>query len=92
MSHLKIRRRHSLKHADAHRRISAVAVKLGERFGASCHWEGNVLRIEHANVNGTVTVKKSEIIVDARLGFILSMFHGRAEAEITRILDQELAG
>ena len=69
-----------------------MAVKLGERFGASCHWEGNVLRIEHANVNGTVTVKKSEIIVDARLGFILSMFHGRAEAEITRILDQELAG
>ena len=92
MSQLTICRRHALKHAEAHARISAVARRLGERFGAACRWEGNVLKIEHANVNGTVTVKKNEIIVDARLGFLLSMFHGRAEAEITRILDQELAG
>jgi putative polyhydroxyalkanoate system protein len=92
MSHLSIRRPHALSHAEAHRRISHVADKLSERFGAACHWEGDVLRIEHANVNGSVRVGRDEIVVDARLGFVLSMFHGRAEAEITRILERELAG
>ena len=92
MSHLSIRRPHALTHAEAHRRISHVADRLSERFGAACHWEGDVLRIEHANVNGTVRVGRDEIVVDARLGFALSMFRGRAETEITRILDRELAG
>jgi putative polyhydroxyalkanoate system protein len=92
VSRLQIRRSHALKHAEAHARISAVARELSAHFGAVCHWEGDVLRIEHANVTGTVTVKRREIVVDARLGFVLSLFRGRAEAEITEILDRELAG
>lgn len=90
MSHLSIRRPHALKHSEAHRRVSHVAEKLSERFGAACHWEGDVLRIEHPNVNGSVHVGRDEIVVDARLGFALALFRGRAEAEITRILDKEL--
>ena len=90
MSHLSIRRPHALGHAEAHRRISRVADKLAERFGADCLWEGDVLRIRHPNVNGTVRIAHDEIIVDARLGFALSLFRGRAEEEITRILDREL--
>jgi putative polyhydroxyalkanoate system protein len=90
MSRLSIRRPHALKHAEAHRRISHVADKLKERFGATCHWEGDLLRIEHPNVHGTVHVGRDEIIVDARLGFALALFRGRAEAEIAQILDREL--
>ena len=90
MSHLSIRRPHALKHSEAHRRISQVAEKLSERFGAVCRWEGDVLRIEHPNVNGSVHVHRDEIVVDARLGFALALFRGRAEAEIARILDREL--
>lgn len=92
MSQLTIRRSHSLKHADAHARVSAMAVRLAERFGAECRWQGDVLRIEHANVTGTVIVGRKEITVDARLGLALSLFRARAEAEITRILDEELQG
>jgi putative polyhydroxyalkanoate system protein len=90
MSRLSIRRPHLLKHAEAHRRVSRAAVKLAEHFGAACHWEGDLLRIEHPNVNGTVRVGRDEIVVDARLGFALSMFRGRVEQEITRIIDREL--
>jgi putative polyhydroxyalkanoate system protein len=92
MSHLSIRRAHALKPAEVHRRISKVAAKLSERFGAACHWQGDVLNIEHPNVNGTVRVGRDEILVDARLGFALSLFRGRAEEEITRILERELEG
>jgi putative polyhydroxyalkanoate system protein len=92
VSNLSIRRAHALEHAEAHRRISKVADKLSERFGATCQWQGDVLRIEHPNVNGTVRVGRDEIVVDARLGFALSLLRGRAEAEITRILERELEG
>lgn len=91
MSHLQIRRSHALKHVEAHRRVSHMAEKLTERYGVACRWEGDVLALEHANVNGTVTVRKTEIVIDARLGFALSMFRGRVEQEITRILERELA-
>jgi putative polyhydroxyalkanoate system protein len=92
MSHVSIRRAHALRHAEARRRVSKVADKLSERFGAACHWQGDVLKIEHPNVNGTVRVGRDEIFVDARLGFALSLFRGRAEREITRILERELEG
>ena len=91
MSQLSIRRPHALEQVEAHRRVSRVADKLVERFGAVCRWEGEVLRIEHASVNGTVRVGANEIVVDARLGLALSFLRGRAEQEIARILDRELA-
>ncbi len=91
MSHLALRRPHVLKHAEARRRVTHAAEKLSERFGADCQWEGDVLRITHPNVHGTVHVLHDEIVVDARLGFALALFRGRVEAEITRIIDRELA-
>ena len=90
MGRLSIRRPHALAHAEAHRRISRVAEKLSERFGAACRWEGDVLKVEHASVNGTLRVGRDEIVVEVRLGFPLSLWHGRAEQEITRVLDREL--
>ncbi len=92
MSHLAIRRPHALPHAEVHRRVSKAADKLSERYGAACHWEGDLLRIEHPNVNGTVHVTRHEVVVDARLGFALALFRGKVEQEITRIIDRELAG
>jgi len=90
LGELLIRRPHALTHAEAHRRVSRVADQLSERFGAACRWDGDVLLIEHPNVRGTVQVGPDEIVVDATLGFALSLFRGRAEAEIARILDREL--
>jgi putative polyhydroxyalkanoate system protein len=71
-------------------RVAHVALKLSERFGVACRWDGEVLRIEHASVNGSVTISDREVVVEARLGLALSLFRGRAEQEITQILDREL--
>ena len=90
MSRLSIRRAHALPSADLRARIDRAALKLTERFGAKCHWQGDVLRIEHASVTGAVTLHPGEILVEATLGFPLAMFRARAEAEIGRILDREL--
>ena len=90
MGRLAIRRPHALSHAEARLRVSRVADRLSERFGAACRWDGDCLLIEHPNVNGSVRVGPEEIAVEATLGFPLALFHGRAEAEIARILDREL--
>ncbi len=90
MSQITIRRKHQLGHAELRDRVSHLAERLGEKYSADCHWEGDVVHIDHSNVTGTVQVTKSEVVIDARLGFFLSMFQHRVEDEISKILDEEL--
>jgi putative polyhydroxyalkanoate system protein len=90
MTRLVVRRPHALAADEARARVAAAAVKISERFGARCEWQGDLLAISHAAVNGTVAVGVDEIVVDARLGLALAFARRRAEAEITRILDREL--
>jgi len=90
MSKLTIRRRHRLGHAELRERVSHLAERLGEKYGADCSWDGDVVHIDHSNVTGTVHVTSDEVVIDARLGFFLSMFQHRVEEEITRIMDEEL--
>lgn len=90
MSRINIRRRHKLEHAELRARVSHLAERLGEKYGADCSWDGDVVHIDHSNVTGTVTVSKTEVVIDAKLGFFLSMFSHRVEEEITKILDEEL--
>ncbi len=90
MSRLSIRRAHALAPAEVRARLERAAAKITERFGATCRWQGDVLKIEHASVTGEVRLLDREIVVAAELGFPLSMFRGRAEQEIGRILDREL--
>jgi putative polyhydroxyalkanoate system protein len=90
VSRLAITRQHSLTAPDARERIDRAALKITERFGARCHWQGEVLKIEHASVAGEVTLGAAEITVLADLKFPLALFRARAEAEIARILDREL--
>jgi putative polyhydroxyalkanoate system protein len=90
MSQISIRRKHKLGHAQLRERVSHLADRLSEKYGADCHWEGDVVQIEHSNVTGTVHVTKSEVVIDAKLSFFLSMFQHRVEDEISKILDEEL--
>jgi putative polyhydroxyalkanoate system protein len=90
MSRITIRRKHKLGHAELLDRVDHLAGRLGEKYGADCRWGGETVHIEHSNVTGTVKVSKTEVVVDAKLGFFLSMFQHRVEEEITNILDEEL--
>ncbi len=91
MSRISIRRKHKLGHAELRSRVTHLAERLGEKYGADCSWDGDVVHIEHSNVTGTVTVSKTEVVIDAKLGFFLAMFSHKVEEEITKILDEELA-
>ena len=89
MSRIHLRRSHDFSAKVARQRVDRMAEALASKFEAECEWQGDVLSIEHPNVSGTVTLGKKEIVLDARLGFLLAMFRDRVDAEISRILDQE---
>ncbi|MBX3702899.1 MAG: polyhydroxyalkanoic acid system family protein [Steroidobacteraceae bacterium] len=89
MSRIHLRRAHDLTPKAARTRVNRMADALGRKFDAECSWDGDVLSIEHPNVNGTVTVGRNEIVVEATLGFLLAMFRDRVDEELVRILDAE---
>ena len=90
MGQVSIRRKHKLGRAELRDRVSHLADRLSAKYSADCHWEGDAVHIEHSNVTGTVHVTKDEVVIDARLGFFLSMLQHRVEEEIGKILDEEL--
>jgi putative polyhydroxyalkanoate system protein len=89
MSRIHLRRSHDLTAKAARERVNRMARALGQKFDAECTWQGEVLSIEHPNVTGTVTIAKREIVVEAKLGFLLAMFRDRVDEELVRILDAE---
>ena len=90
MSALRVSRPHALAPEVLRARVERAADAISARFGADCTWDGDVLRIAHASVTGSVTLGPKAVDVEAELGFPLAMFKGRAKSEIERILDKEL--
>ena len=89
MSRIQLRRSHDLTAKAARQKVDRMAAALAKRFEAECRWKGNVLSIEHSSVTGKVVVGKDEIVVDAKLGFLLAMFRDCVDEELVQILDAE---
>lgn len=89
MSRIQLRRSHDFTAKVARQKVDRMAAALAKRFEAECCWKGNVLSIEHSSVAGRIVVGKDEIVVDAKLGFLLAMFRDRVDQELAQILDAE---
>jgi putative polyhydroxyalkanoate system protein len=89
MSKIHLRREHDLTPHAARKKVERIAEVLAKKFDAACAWKGDVLSVDHPSVNGKVTVGKNDVVVEARLGFLVSMFRDSIDAELVRILDKE---
>ena len=89
MSKILLRREHDLTPEAARTKVERMAEALTRKFDAECAWKGDVLSVEHKNVNGKVTLGQNEVVVEAKLGFLLAMFRDRIDEELVRILDKE---
>lgn len=92
MSKICLRREHDLTPNEVRQKVERVAEVLANKFDAECIWKGDVLTVNHPSVNGTVTVGRNDVVVEARLGFLVAMFRDRVDSELTRILDKEFPG
>lgn len=89
MSKIHLRREHELTPKAARKKVERVADMLAKKFDAECAWKGDVLSVTHPSVNGKVTVGKNDVVVEAKLGFLVAMFRDRIDEELVRILDKE---
>jgi putative polyhydroxyalkanoate system protein len=89
VSKIHLRREHDLTPKAARKKVERVADVLAKKFDAECEWNGDVLSVNHPSVNGKVTVGKNDVVVEARLGFLVAMFRDRIDEELVRILDKE---
>jgi putative polyhydroxyalkanoate system protein len=89
VSRIHIRREHDLAPNAAREKVDHVAEVLAKRFDADCRWSGDTLAVKHPQVNGTITLGPRDVVVDAKLGFMLAMFKGRIDEELARVLDRE---
>ncbi len=91
MSHIDIKRTHSLTVEDAKTKVEGVAEHLAEKFGIEYTWRGNTLNFARSGVDGQIAVGKKQIHVMAKLGFLLMALKGPVEREILRYLDEEFS-
>lgn len=89
MSKIHLRREHDLTPKAARKKVERVAEALAKKFDAECAWKGDILSVKHPSVDGKVTVGKNEVVVEAKLGFLVAMFRDRIDEELVRILDKE---
>jgi len=68
-----------------------VADDLAQEYGMESTWEGNVLRFTRKGVDGALTVTKDEVVLDAKLGFLLSTFKHRIEEHVNDNFDRYFA-
>jgi putative polyhydroxyalkanoate system protein len=90
MSHIQIRRQHALAPQDARKLAEDVALRLQRRYELTYRWDGDALHFEREGVDGTLHLEPGLILIQARLGFLLSLASDQIEQEIAMQLDHVL--
>jgi putative polyhydroxyalkanoate system protein len=90
MNDIKIRRAHALAPKHARKAAEKISAKLGKDFDMQFAWEGEVLRFRRSGVDGQLTLRRSEVVIDAQLDFLLALMKPRIEQLIHENLDHIL--
>lgn len=88
MPSIDIQRQHALGLERAREVIDHIAAAMSRKFGIDSEWEGNVLRIRRAGMDGHIEVAADSVRVRAQLGLMLGAFKSRIENEIRQQLDE----
>ena len=94
MADLHILRKHTLGFAKARKTAFDWAEQVEKELGMACTYEegksADLVRFTRSGVQGELHVTKDKFELDAKLGFLLSAFKGRIEAEVVKMLDDLL--
>jgi len=88
VSTIDIHAHHTLSHEEALTAADELSSDLAEKFGIDYDWEDEVIHFERPGVNGQITVKETELSIQANLGFMLMMLKGPIEQEIVSYLKE----
>lgn len=88
MSNIDMHAHHNLDREDAQSAADRLAADLAEKFDINWSWSGDHIHFDRPGVDGTITVRESEIRIKARLGLVLMFLKGRIENEIVSYLSE----
>lgn len=95
MADIHIEREHTLGLQEARKIAFTWTEQAEEKFDMACTYEqgehGDRVSFLRSGVNGTLAVTADRFELNARLGFLLSAFKEKIEAEVAKNLDQLLA-
>lgn len=88
MPTISITRKHALPHRQAKAAAEKIAKELRKRFGLDYVWNGDDIEFTRPGVNGTMSVGKDRIALEANLGWLLTPLKPKIEDEIVAQLDK----
>lgn len=88
MSYIDMHACHTLDHKEAQSAADRLAADLARKFDINYEWSGDHIHFDRPGVDGTITVRDSEIRIKARLGLVLMFLKGRIEEEIVTYLTE----
>ena len=88
MSDIHIVRTHSMPLKKAKDAANDFAKQLKAKFDLAFEWEGDTLNFQRPGAQGTLTLGKSEVVIDVTLGFLLKAFKGTMTGHINDNLDK----
>ena len=88
MSNIDMHAHHNLSREDAQSAADRLAADLAEKFDVNWSWSGDHIHFDRPGVDGSITVRESEIRIKARLGLVLMFLKGRIEEEIVSYLSE----
>lgn len=91
MAEIHLKRKHSIGVKKAKVAAQKVADDLAQEFGVDSEWDGDVLRFSHHGVDGELAVTKDEVVLNAKLGFLLSAIRSKIERHINDNFDRYFA-
>jgi putative polyhydroxyalkanoate system protein len=91
MADIAVQRDHTMGLKKAKAAAQKVADEMAESFDMESEWEGNTLHFSRSGVTGQLTVTKSSVQMNAKLGFLLAAFKPKIEAQIEKNFDEYFA-
>jgi putative polyhydroxyalkanoate system protein len=91
MADIELQRDHALGLKKAKAAAQKIADEMAESFDMESEWEGNVLHFSRSGVTGQMTVTKTSVEMNAKLGFLLAAFKPKIEAQIEKNFDKYFA-
>jgi putative polyhydroxyalkanoate system protein len=88
MADIEVQRDHALGLKKAKAAAQKVADEMAENFDMESEWEGNTLHFSRSGVSGELTVTKNSVQMNAKLGFLLTAFKPKIEAQIEKNFDE----
>ncbi len=88
MSTIHLQRKHKVGLKKAKAAAQKIADEMNEVFDMSSEWEGNTLHFSRTGVQGSLTVSRDTVNLQAKLGLLLAALKPRIEAQIEKNFDK----